>query len=138
MFTFWKHLFNYETKQSNNPAVSVHLLSGNLRQGDLWGDKNGKRKDRQETQKRICNRGSHKISGEPDYSKSVKGRTIAEAKRKAREQIKIINDRAASGLQLNNEITIQWGTWRRRNDNFMEYENSVKPDAIGVLDDAEV
>ena len=49
----------------------------------------------------------HKISGEPDYSKSVKGRTIAEVKRKAREQIKIINDRAASGLQLNNEMTVQ-------------------------------
>ena len=80
----------------------------------------------------------NEISGERDYSKSVKGRTIAEAKRKAREQIKIINDRAASGLQLNNEITIQWAPWRRRNNNFMEYENSVKPDATGVLDNAEV
>ncbi len=75
----------------------------------------------------------HKLSGEPDYSKSVKGRTIAEVKRKAREQIKIINDRAASGLQLNNEMTVQDSISWWLDQNARSYAEVGKLTTLSVL-----
>jgi len=83
------------------------MLSGNLRRGDFWGDKMAHARSVKKLKNGYSIEVRHNISGDRDYSKSVKGRTIAEVKRKAREQIKIIDDRVASGLQLNNEMTVQ-------------------------------